>query len=123
MAIQGLNITIQIQRRVAGPDDEVGGATNSFLTIGTGIRARISSVKPSEDLRIQGIESSKIYNMVIQPATTDIIETDIIIPESGNHEGKTFRVTGVQVSSVNSASSRSHLSVRLRREEFHRTLQ
>lgn len=120
--IQGLNITVEIQRTTKGPDDDSGGATNTTATIATGVRARISSIKPTEEIRLQGLETDKLFNMVIFPANTDIRESDLVVPETGAHTGNTFRVTGSQVDSLPGGSSRAHRSIRLERTERARTV-
>lgn len=123
MAIQGLNITIEIRREIPGADDEVGGATTSTSIVATGVKARISSLKPTAELRVQGIETSRYYSAVIWPATTDIQENDSIVPESGSHEGLEFKVTGIQVDSLPSNSNRAHISVRMQHIGDARTIQ
>lgn len=121
--IAGLNITLRIDRDVDGIDDEVGGATVTTITVASNIRARISSLKPSEDLRAQGIESTNLYNCVIWPASVDVRFNDYIIPQSGDHSGKQFRVLGTQIDSLPSTSPRAHISVRLQRIESSRSVQ
>lgn len=119
--IQGLNITVEIQRSAAGANDSVGGRTSTTTTIATGVRARISAVKPSVEVRAQGLETNKMFNMSVWPATTDIQQNDLVIPESGQHSGKTFQVRGVQMDSISTSDPRSHLSVRLERPEAARS--
>jgi len=121
--IQGLNITVTIQRVVDGPDDSVGGSTGTQVTISTGIKARISAVKPTVEMRIQGYETNRYFNGVLYPVTTDIREGDYIIPESGSHLGDTFHITGVQIDSLSPTDPRAHLSLRLERVEHNRILQ
>jgi hypothetical protein len=123
MGIQGLNITITIKRASTDGRDEVGGATTTISTIATGIKARISSLKPTEELRIQGFETSKHYNMVMQPITQSIREGDYVVPESGTYINQSFRVTGVQVDSLLPSDPRAHLSVRMLHEDIARVLQ
>lgn len=121
--IQGLNITVKIQRRVEGVDDDIGGATFTLTDITTKVRARISNLRPTDEQRIAGIEVSRMFNMHIWPANVDIIDTDIVVPESGPHKDKTFLVRGVQQSSLFDGDPKSFLSVRLQRDESARSLQ
>lgn len=120
--MQGLNITIQIKRKNFVAKDDVGGGVSTEVTIATGVKARISSVKPTTEMRAQGLEVDKLHNMVVHPATVDIQEGDTVIPESGPHQNDEFRVDGVQVSSVKSSSPRAHISVRLKRVERARSV-
>ncbi|MHA2063873.1 MAG: hypothetical protein ACXABY_05740 [Candidatus Thorarchaeota archaeon] len=113
--IQGLNVTVKIERQVEGADDAIGGSTVTLSTLSTGVRARISSVKPTEEIRLQGLETSKLFNMVIWPATTDITESDYVTPESGNFEDVVFRVVGIQIDSLHNSRRRAHKSIRLQR--------
>lgn len=123
MAIQGLNITVTIQRPIPGADDEVGGATVVLSDIATGVRARLSSLKPTVEIRLQGLETSNMYNAVIWPATIDIQENDYLIPENGDHAGVTFKVVGVQIDSILNNSPRAHISVRLQHVSSARNIQ
>lgn len=121
--IKGLNITVTIQRRIEGVDDDIGGATTTLSTIATNVRARISNLKPSSEQRIAGIETSKMYNCHIWPATVDVIEHDLITPLNGNLANNTFLVKGVQIDSLFNQDPRAHKSLRLQRVERSRVLQ
>lgn len=121
--IQGLNITVQITRDVAIGKDVVGGAIVATSTIATGVLARISNLKPTEEQRIQGIEETRMFNMVVWPATVDIRFNDYIYPESGDFVGLQFRVLGVQKDSLPATHARAHISVRLQRVEKARSIQ
>jgi hypothetical protein len=123
MRLQGLNITVQITRRTEGADDAIGGATRTAEVVLRNVRARISSMKPTEEARLQGLESSKLYNAVVVPANLDIRESDILIPDNGTHAGTQFRVTGVQKDSIHHNSKRAHMSLRLTHEDRARTVQ
>lgn len=121
--MQGLNILIDIKRETAGTDDDVGGATVTTATVSRNIRARISAVRPTDEQRIQGIESSNVYTGAIWPASTDIRFNDVITPSKGPHSGSDFRVTGTRVASLFDADPRAHISVGLVRTDRARTLQ
>lgn len=121
--LQGMNITFKLTRKIKGADDEVGGATATETTIYTGIHGRLSALKPSEELRVQGVETDKLFNAVIQPVTLDIHEFDYLYPESGIYAGQQFKVTGVQVDSIVPSDPRAHKSLRLERIERARTRQ
>ena len=121
--IQGLNITGTIQRVIDGPDDSVGGSTGIQVTIATGVKGRISAVKPTVEMRIQGYETNRYFNGVLYPATTDVREGDYYIPENGSHQGDTFHITGVQIDSLPPTDPRAHISLRLERVEHNRILQ
>lgn len=121
--IKGLNITVTIQRRIEGVDDEVGGATTTTSYIATGVRARISNIKPTSEQRIAGIETSKMYNCHIWPATIAVIEHDLITPEKGPHKDKVFLVKGVQKDSLFDEDPRAHISLRIQRVERARSIQ
>ncbi len=97
MTIQGLNITVIIQRRIAGVDDAIGGATTTTTEIVRDVRARISNLKPADEQRLQGISTSKHYNCHIWPATVPVRERDLITPQSGPHKNIEFLVHGVQI--------------------------
>lgn len=120
---QGLNITATISRREAGADDDVGGATTTTVVIYRSVKSRISSLKPSEDQRVQGLETSKMYNAAIWPSTYTILEGDLYQPEIGRFIGETFRVVGVQQDSLPPTDKRAHISLRLVRVVTARTVQ
>lgn len=121
--MQGMNILITIQRESSLADSSIGGRRYSLTTISEHVPARLSAVKPSADLRAQGIQIGKVFNLVVQPSDRDIKERDIITPENGVWADQTFRVTGIQKDSILPSDSRSHLSVGLSRMEEARTVQ
>lgn len=122
--LQGMNITVTIKRNTRGADDIVGGAvTLSEATIYTKVKARLSNLKPSQELRTQGVEASKFYNAVIEPIALLIRENDYLYPESGSHVGKQFKVLGVQIDSITPNDPRAHISLRLERIDRARSLQ
>ena len=121
--IQGLNITVDIQRRTAGVDDDIGGAVTTTATVFFNVRARISNLKPSDEQRIQGIEVTKMFTCHIWPATIDIQEHDLVVPNKGPHKDKVFLVKGVRKDSLFDENPRSHISVSLERTEQARSLQ
>jgi len=121
--IQGLNITVTLQHLVQGGDDEIGGAVTNPITYRTNVKARISSLKPDETSRIQGLETSKLFNAILWPANIPVRENDYILPESGDLMNLTFKILGVQRDSLPSTDPRSHISLRLQRIEKARSLQ
>lgn len=123
MPIQGLNITITIQRKTTGADTTVGGRQYTLTQIATNVPARLSAIKPSADLQAQGIQIGKFFNLVCQPADRNIAEEDIVTPLNGTWANVAFRVTGVQIDSILPTDPRSHVSCGLSRMEDARTNQ
>lgn len=115
MSLQGQNILVTIKREDASADTASGGRQYTLSTIAEHVEARISAVRPSADLRAQGVQTGKVFSMVVQPSDRNITERDIITPETGAWADYDFRVTGVQVDSLLPSDPRSHLSVGLER--------
>ena len=123
MTLQGQNILVTIQREISLPDSSVGGRRYRLETIATGVPARLSAVRPSADLLAQGIQTGKVFSLVVQPSDRDLQERDIITPETGAWANQDFRVTGIRVDSILPGDPRSHLSIGLSRMEEARAKQ
>jgi len=67
-------------------------------------------------MRAQGLGSDMFYDVVIQPATTDVQSNDMLIPADGPLAHQRFLVTAVQVPSmVHFQSPHAHLKLQLER--------
>ena len=121
MNLQGLDITVSIFRRVQMPDDDIGGSVQVQSPIRTGVPGRIGNSRSPMMLRAQGIESSNMYDGVLQSpdyVDLDLQIDDVLIPEVGQYTGLSFVVTGVQDDSLSDLPNqdyRRHKFVSLRR--------
>lgn len=118
MTIQGMNITISIYRPTTSAKDSIGDpGTVTETLIDSGVKARISTLKPTEELILQGWKVDKMFNCSLQPVTTDVLEGDIVVPESGSFMNYRMHVMGVKVDSLTPSDPRAHKTISLQREE------
>ncbi len=98
----GLNILVNIYRRVPQPDDEVGGAVQIATATVKGIPARINQPKTPLQFRLQGIENSEMFDCSVSSVEyteVDVQTDDILVPQSGQFANVQFRVRAVQAPS------------------------
>lgn len=126
MPIKGLNATCTIQRRIQGSDDVVGGAVISFVDVYTKVRCRIDSVRPTFFVTPdQGIESQKMFQVIIWPANYTIYEGDrLLITAPAAHEffGVAFQIDSVMIDSVAPSDDRRHIELYVSRFERSRAV-
>lgn len=119
MALQGLNVLADIYRRQQQSDDDIGGSVWLRSPVATAVPCRIGSTRSPMALRIQGIESTNIYDCNIQlpgVAILDIRIDDILVPQNGQFKNWDFAITAVQEDSIADSpnDSRRHKSLSLR---------
>jgi len=116
--IQGLNSRCSIYRDVVFADDDIGGAAPVRLEKYSKVKCRVSSVRPTQFSREQGLETPKLYNVVLQPASLDIRENDeFYLTSPNNHElyHKYILIEGVQIDSIHPNDPRRHIELTLSR--------
>lgn len=113
--LKGLNTTIDIYRRNASADDDIGGAVRTEDIVYRSVNARIDTVPPSVQAREIGIETPRLAVALIWPASYTIYEDDVILPLSGPFQSIQFRITGVRYDSVlpYKRGSKAHLELDL----------
>jgi len=115
--IQGLNCTCSIYRTASGAsDDDIGGQDGARSLVYSGIPCRVSSVRPSQFSREQGLETPKLYNVILQPADRAIREwDDFYLTSPSNHEiyHKYVPIEGVQIDSIHPNDPRRHIELTL----------
>ena len=123
--LQGLNCRCSIYRDLVLADDAIGGPDPTRLLKYSKLKCRVSSVRPSQAAREVGMETPKLYNVVLQPAGLDIREHDYFyLTFPNNHElyHKYIPIEGVQIDSISpSDTSRRHIELTLSRVVRSRT--
>lgn len=100
--VAGLNIKVTIWRMTMDADDVVGGAQVTGSAAYIDLAARITPRRPSTLLLQQGLETEKIYDMVVQghsPSAITLYERDeieITWPLDHLHYADRFRILGVE---------------------------
>lgn len=130
-SLQGLNITVTLYHRHQQGDDEVGGSVQTRDPVAVNIPARIGPTRTPYILRVQGIESSDMFDCTIagyDPLTyqsVKIMLDDILVPDAGQYQGIDFVILGTQEDSVaeNPNDFRKHKNLSLRRWVEARTIQ
>jgi hypothetical protein len=119
MAIQGLNSRCSIYRDVVFADDDIGGAVPTKLLKYSNVKCRVSSVRPTQMAREAGLETPKLYNVVLQPAGLDIRENDyfyLTLPTNHELYHVYIPIEGVQIDSISPADTyRRHMELTLSR--------
>jgi hypothetical protein len=117
--LQGLNCRCSIFREFVAADDDIGGADPTKLLKYSKLKCRVSSVRPSQAARETGLETPKLYNVVLQPAGLDIRENDLFyLTSPTNHElyHIYIRIEGVQIDSIAPSDTyRRHVELTLSR--------
>jgi len=116
--IQGLNCKCSIYRDTV-TDDAIGGAVPVSGLVYSNVKCRVSSPRPTQFSREQGLETPKLYNVVLQPASLAIREQDdFYLTSPNNHElyHKIIPIEGVQIDSISPSDlSRRHIELTLSR--------
>lgn len=95
----GNNVTLRIWRMSNIADDSIGGARVSGTVRYERIPASFQEREPSTLLIEQGIEVTKLYDIVVRSASLDIQERDEIeieYPRDHLYYGDRFRVIGAR---------------------------
>lgn len=108
-------------------DDSVGGALPSGTVVYTGFRMRLGTLKPTEALLEQGLESVGNFTAHIIPFTVPVKhnnEIEVTAPVNSPHYGNRFRIVGEpQRTSMSPSDPRGYLIVHVKRVEKSRTIQ
>jgi len=115
--LQGLNCKCSVYRDTV-TDDAIGGAVPVSGLVYSGVKCRVSSVRPSQAAREVGMETPKLYNVVLQPASLAIRENDdFYLTSPANHEifHKLIPIEGVQIDSIHPNDPRRHIELTLSR--------
>lgn len=108
----GLNVTLDIYDMVEGADDAVGGADRTQTLRYGAVRGRIAAQRPPAEMRVQGIELPRTFEIILWPDIYSAVEPDdIVIPRDGQWATQRLRVTSVQLSSLRPFSRRSHIQL------------
>jgi len=126
--LQGMNDLVKFYKRVQSADDDIGGSVQTLQEVYSGVHARIGNSRVPFALRVQGMETSDMFDAVVQaPGLTDIvIYPDYVMePQTGQYQGLKFAVLSVQDDSIASSPGdmRRHKQLSLRRFEVARQVQ
>jgi hypothetical protein len=97
-------------------DDVIGGALPSGTVVYYPVFARISGKEPTQALLEQGLETPEIFRITVTPGNLQIQENDqfhVVSPHISPYYNLTFRIIGVQHSSM--LDPRSYQVLTLRR--------
>lgn len=95
----GLHQRVNIFRPETQPDDSVGGAVLSDVTLYENIPAVIASRMPSQMALEAGLETPRLYDLTLRQGISDIRERDeveVVFPFDDVLIGIRLRVTGIQ---------------------------
>lgn len=116
----GLNIAIAIWHYMTPSDDAGGGALASGSYTYPYIDARMEQSKADLLLLQQGLETTKVWNILCQPANLLVYERDeieVVWPNNHRYYHQRFRVVAVEESSINPDVSTGYLMLRVTRRE------
>jgi len=99
--VAGLNIKVNFWRYTMGTDDDVGGAQATGTVVYRAIPARMTARRPSTLLLQQGLETEKIFDLIVQGSEMAVNERDeveIVWPTDHTYCSDRFRILGVELS-------------------------
>ena len=117
----GLNIGIAIWHYFTPSDDAGGGALSSGTYSYPYVEARMEQSRADMLLLQQGLEVTKVWNVLCQPANLLVYERDeieVVHPTNHRYFGKRFRVVSVEESSINPDVSTGYMMLRVTRREL-----
>lgn len=115
--LQGMNARCSIYR-TSTTDDAIGGAVPTRALVYSNRPCRVSSVRPSLAAREMGMETRKLYNVVLQPADLDVRENDefyLTSPTAHELFQVYIQIDGVQIDSIHPNDPRRHIELTLGR--------
>jgi hypothetical protein len=95
----GLNIKIDVWRMSTAADDEVGGAVVTGTVAYQDLAARLSPRRPSQLMLEQGLETERIFDLIVTGHDVTMRERDeveVTWPPDHPLYANRFRVVGVQ---------------------------
>lgn len=119
--MEGLYTTARIWRIVnsdVAHDSPVGGAVLSGTVFYEGARCAFQDVVSTQALLEQGLETVKLIDCVVQPATLAIQERDeleVTAPSNHWYLGQRLRVIQVIRSSMHPSNPNAHIELKLQR--------
>jgi hypothetical protein len=123
--LQGLNCRCSIYRDLVFADDDIGGPIPTSALKYSKVKCRVSSVRPTQMAREAGLETPRLYNVVLQPAGLDIRENDnfyLTFPNTHELYHKLIPIDGVQIDSIAPSDTiRRHMELTLSRVVRSRT--
>jgi len=121
----GLNCRLRIWRIGEDTPDEVGGAVPKEKLIYQDVRARIEAIAVKMELLQQGIETLRLWKVMVTPQTLVVQERDEIeltAPVGHKLLGVRLRVITVQEDSLHPRDGRGHIELAVSRVYKGRTL-
>lgn len=122
----GLNLTVRIWRFSFPADDDVGGSVPSGTILYDTVLARKITRMPDMVFMEQGLETERISQYMLWPATLVVKERDEIqITSPSNHldYNKKFKIVGVSDVGFSPSDHRGYLIVSTSRSEIsHRNM-
>lgn len=97
--MQGLNLTISIHQNNYAADDDVGGAVITGTVAYSGVAARVSARRPTQQALEQGLEVNRLFDCIINGQGVTVRERDEIEvtgPLDSPYYGERMRVLGIQ---------------------------
>lgn len=117
----GLNCEVKFLRLVYSSDDEVGGAYPSGTLLHQGIQARIDEEPIRTDFLQQGLETVKIFSMMVWGHNLTMREQDeveVVSPPNHQYYGKKFRVVSHTETSNHPSQKRNVHLAKLERSQI-----
>jgi hypothetical protein len=122
----GMNIQVRIWRYLFTSDDSVGGAQPTGTVLYDAVLARKITRMPDMTFLEQGLETERISQYMLWPATLLIKERDEIqITSPSNHldYNKKFKIVGIADNGFSPSDARGYLIVSTSRSEVsHRNM-
>lgn len=122
--MQGLNLQVRVWRNTYSTDDASGGAVITGTVVYSGLNARISARRPSQQALEQGLEVERLFDMIVNTQGLTFLERDeveVTSPAAHPYYGERMRIMGVQHDSR--YYSRGHTEFTLSRIERSRSQQ
>lgn len=117
----GQNIRVKINRYATPTDDSAGGAQPTGTILYQTVDARMSMVRPTMALLEQGVETFKLFTFSFSDGTLGVREQDelvVIWPYNHPWISGSFRIIGVQQTSLQPSDPRRFLEVLARRSDI-----
>ena len=122
----GQNTRSRIWRMTQKTDDIVGGAVYSGTAYYPDVLTRFQAMPEEELLLQQGIETERIFSVIVVPALLVIKERDeleVTKPLDHVYYGKRFRIVSVSYSDNNPRDPRGYIMLKMTRVVRSRTEQ
>lgn len=125
--VAGLNLVADVWTFSYPNDDDMGGAQPSGTIAYSNAQLRLQTLKPTQPLLEQGIESVGLFTACLYPHTCPLRyndELEVKLPVNSPHYGDRFRIVGEpQRTSMSPSDHRGYLIVNVQRIEKNRSQQ